>query len=332
MKATVMNDQPVSFLLCALGGEGGGVLADWLVDVARHAGHPAQATSIPGVAQRTGATTYYLEVYPLPHSQLQGRLPVLGLNPLPGRLDALAQSIPADATTIALVTNPVIHGLMGERVKQVLRQTGCPVMTVMLPDGESHKSIETLNTIFDAMLGAKLDRKCVIVALGGGRTPLAPEFDGLDVSSPQMLARLRYAARIQRASGLPVLVTGGMPLSGQRPEAELMAESLREDFGVPVRWLEPASKTTAENAELTAAILQPLGVRQIVLVSHASHLPRAVKDFERAGFTVLPAPTEFTPAASNYRVIERWTPQSESLSNSRRALHEWLGLARDSLR
>ena len=84
--------QPISILLCALGGEGGGVLADWLVDVARHAGHPAQATSIPGVAQRTGATTYYLEIYPLPHSQLQGRLPVLGLNPLPGRLDALVSS------------------------------------------------------------------------------------------------------------------------------------------------------------------------------------------------------------------------------------------------
>ena len=84
--------QAISILLCALGGEGGGVLADWLVDVARHAGHPAQATSIPGVAQRTGATTYYLEVYPLPHTQLQGRLPVLGLNPLPGRLDALVSS------------------------------------------------------------------------------------------------------------------------------------------------------------------------------------------------------------------------------------------------
>jgi indolepyruvate ferredoxin oxidoreductase beta subunit len=84
--------QPISILLCALGGEGGGVLADWLVDVARHAGYPAQATSIPGVAQRTGATTYYLEIYPVPHSQLQGRLPVLGLNPLPGRLDALVSS------------------------------------------------------------------------------------------------------------------------------------------------------------------------------------------------------------------------------------------------
>ena len=171
-----------------------------------------------------------------------------------------------------------------------------------------------------------------IVALGGGRTPRAPEYARLDVSSPNVLTRLRYAARIQRASGLPILVTGGMPLSGQRPEAELMAETLREDFGVPVRWLEPASKTTAENAEFSAAILQPLGIRQIVLVSHASHLPRAVKDFERAGFVVLAAPTEFTPAMSNYSVIERWTPQSESLSNSRRALHEWLGLARDSLR
>lgn len=171
-----------------------------------------------------------------------------------------------------------------------------------------------------------------IVVLGGGRTPLAPEFAGVDVASPSVLVRLRYAARLQRVSGLPILVTGGMPLSGQRPEAELMADSLREDFGVPVRWLELASKTTTENAELTAAMLQPLGIRQIVLVSHASHLPRAVKDFERAGFTVLAAPTQFTIEASGYSPIERWTPQHESLANSRRSLHEWLGLARDSLR
>ncbi|MFM8692811.1 MAG: indolepyruvate oxidoreductase, partial [Limnohabitans sp.] len=53
--------EPISILLCALGGEGGGVLADWLVAVARQCAHPAQATSVPGVAQRTGATTYYLE-------------------------------------------------------------------------------------------------------------------------------------------------------------------------------------------------------------------------------------------------------------------------------
>ena len=83
---------PISILLCALGGEGGGVLADWLVEVARRQDHPAQATSIPGVAQRTGATTYYIEIFPQPASALGGRRPVLGLNPLPGRLDALVSS------------------------------------------------------------------------------------------------------------------------------------------------------------------------------------------------------------------------------------------------
>ena len=84
--------QPISILLCALGGEGGGVLADWLVDAARHAGYPAQATSVPGVAQRTGATTYYLEVFPTHSSALGGQRPVFGLNPLPGRLDLLVSS------------------------------------------------------------------------------------------------------------------------------------------------------------------------------------------------------------------------------------------------
>ena len=87
-----MKQEPISILLCALGGEGGGVLSEWLIEVARHAGYAAQATSIPGVAQRTGATTYYLEVFPVPLSQLGGKRPVFGLNPLPGRLDVLVSS------------------------------------------------------------------------------------------------------------------------------------------------------------------------------------------------------------------------------------------------
>lgn len=171
-----------------------------------------------------------------------------------------------------------------------------------------------------------------VIVLGGGRTPAAPEFDGRDVASPTELVRLRYAARVQRQSGLPLLVSGGVVLSGQRPEAELMAESLRDDFGVPVRWLEPMARTTRENAELSARLLLPLGLTRIVLVSHASHLPRAVADFRRAGFTVLPAPTGFTADPGDWTFIERWTPDHDSLMDSRRALHEWLGLARDSLR
>ena len=83
---------PVTMLVCALGGEGGGVLSEWIVDAARIAGMPAQASSIPGVAQRTGATTYYLELLPLPLADLQGRRPVFSLQPVPGELDLLVSS------------------------------------------------------------------------------------------------------------------------------------------------------------------------------------------------------------------------------------------------
>jgi indolepyruvate ferredoxin oxidoreductase, beta subunit len=84
--------QPISLLICALGGEGGGVLTEWIIATAHHAGYAAQSTSIPGVAQRTGATTYYIEVFPTPISELHGKRPVFSLNPVPGALDALVSS------------------------------------------------------------------------------------------------------------------------------------------------------------------------------------------------------------------------------------------------
>ncbi|HSN34571.1 MAG TPA: 2-oxoacid:acceptor oxidoreductase family protein, partial [Ideonella sp.] len=90
---TTMNgDRNITLLVCALGGEGGGVLAEWLVDIATACGHSAQSTSIPGVAQRTGATTYYLEFCPRPDAELGGRRPVFGLSPVPGALDLLVSS------------------------------------------------------------------------------------------------------------------------------------------------------------------------------------------------------------------------------------------------
>ena len=57
-------ERPITILIAALGGEGGGVMADWLIDAAARCDFPSQSTSIPGVAQRTGATTYYLEIFP----------------------------------------------------------------------------------------------------------------------------------------------------------------------------------------------------------------------------------------------------------------------------
>jgi indolepyruvate ferredoxin oxidoreductase beta subunit len=82
----------ISILVAALGGEGGGVLADWLVEAATHCGLPVQATSIPGVAQRTGATTYYLEIFPAKRDTLGGREPVMSLTPNPGNVDIMVAS------------------------------------------------------------------------------------------------------------------------------------------------------------------------------------------------------------------------------------------------
>ncbi len=83
---------PITVLVCALGGEGGGVLSEWLYDVAVRCGHGAQSTSIPGVAQRTGATTYYVEIAPQPDAAGVARRPVFSLNPVPGAIDLLVSS------------------------------------------------------------------------------------------------------------------------------------------------------------------------------------------------------------------------------------------------
>src|SRR5258706_10743656 len=87
-----LPERPITILIAALGGEGGGVMADWLMEAATAAGLPAQATSIPGVAQRTGATTYYLEIFPFEKSKLNGREPVLSLTPSPGNVDIMVAS------------------------------------------------------------------------------------------------------------------------------------------------------------------------------------------------------------------------------------------------
>ncbi len=89
--------EPISVLICALGGEGGGVLSEWLYEAAVLAGHAAQSTSVPGVAQRTGATTYYVEVWPLATGAAEDagagtHRPVFSLNPVPGAIDLLVSS------------------------------------------------------------------------------------------------------------------------------------------------------------------------------------------------------------------------------------------------
>jgi indolepyruvate ferredoxin oxidoreductase beta subunit len=96
----VAEAKPIKLLIAALGGEGGGVLASWLHAAAISAGHFVQGTSVPGVAQRTGATTYYLEIVPgagARHRTADTR-PVLALNAAPGEVDLVVASELLEAT------------------------------------------------------------------------------------------------------------------------------------------------------------------------------------------------------------------------------------------
>ena len=86
---TTKAARPVKILIAAMGGEGGGVLTSWLVNAARALDLPVQATSVPGVAQRTGATSYYVEIVPTPRAKLKGKEPVLDLYPAPGEIDLM---------------------------------------------------------------------------------------------------------------------------------------------------------------------------------------------------------------------------------------------------
>jgi indolepyruvate ferredoxin oxidoreductase beta subunit len=84
--------RPITILIAALGGEGGSVLTDWIVSAAARRGFPVQSTSIPGVAQRTGATTYYIEIVPVPARELAKGSPVLALAPGVGDVDIVLAS------------------------------------------------------------------------------------------------------------------------------------------------------------------------------------------------------------------------------------------------
>jgi uncharacterized SAM-binding protein YcdF (DUF218 family) len=162
-----------------------------------------------------------------------------------------------------------------------------------------------------------------IVILGGGVRRAAPEYGG-DTLSRLTLERVRYGAVVAKTTQLPVLVAGGAVFGGT-PEALLMREALKNEFGVDVRWVEVASRTTRENAQRTAAILRAEGVSRIVLVAHGFDMRRAIPEFERTGLAVVPAPTLVT--TDRLEGIADFLPSMSALSGSYYALYELLANA-----
>ncbi len=86
------SDKSINIAIIAMGGQGGGVLSRWILNMARSQGYLAQYTSVPGVAQRTGATIYYIELFPAHLADDQKQKPVLALTPIPGDVDIVLAS------------------------------------------------------------------------------------------------------------------------------------------------------------------------------------------------------------------------------------------------
>lgn len=170
---------------------------------------------------------------------------------------------------------------------------------------------------------ASLDAEAIVI-LAGGRLSEAPEYGGADVPKLITLGRMRYGAYLQRASGLPLLVSGGSPDGKAEGEATLMARVLQDEMGVPVRWIEDGSDNTAQNAEFSARMLRQAGVKKIALVTDALHMPRARRAFEEHGLTVQAAPTVFL-FRGEYS-FSSFLPSIRGIDLSYYALHEWLGM------
>ena len=162
-----------------------------------------------------------------------------------------------------------------------------------------------------------------IVVLGAGTYLNAPEYEGNTVNRLG-LERIRYAARLHRLTRKPILTTGGVPLGSNSSEAAQMRDVLEKEFRVPVRWIEEASGNTRDNAYKSFAILKKDGVSRIALVTHAWHMPRATREFEQAGFKVIPAATAYT---TRYKTdLFAFIPTAGALQKSSFFFHEVIGM------
>jgi uncharacterized SAM-binding protein YcdF (DUF218 family) len=161
-----------------------------------------------------------------------------------------------------------------------------------------------------------------IIVLGGD----VRRGDGADIPDtlgPLSLERMAFAAEAHRRLHLPVVVSGGTVRGAHSSEGALMKTALEADFAVPVTWTEEQSRTTWENALLTARLLLPEKLTTVVVVSQAWHLPRALWAFERVGLKALPWRAPRTPL----RLGEAgdFLPSLGALHDTFYALHEMIG-------
>jgi uncharacterized SAM-binding protein YcdF (DUF218 family) len=166
----------------------------------------------------------------------------------------------------------------------------------------------------------------VVVLLGAGSTAVPGRAVELDLLEPVGAGRVLEAARVYFLLDHPLIISSGGATEGTAPSARVMRDALIS-LGVPAERIrmEDRSQTTADEAMLIAPFLRDLDVRALVLVTSASHMPRAAAVFRAEGFTVVPAAAWDYSKRQRVRAVRLW-PSVEGWHLSRRLLHEWLGL------
>ncbi len=226
-------DKPFKIAIAALGGQGGGVLSGWIVDLGQRCGYIAQSTSVPGVAQRTGATVYYIELFPQKKAEQAGLPPVLSLMPVPGDVDivlasevmeagrALERGIVTGQTTLIASTHRVYA--IGEKIQmgdgredpaKILEAVTAAAGKVQLADMEAcaQESRSIISSVlFGALAGSgslpfdRTDFEAVIRDLGRAvETNLAGFSAGFEaVTAPGADSDESSADRIKQLGQLP---------------------------------------------------------------------------------------------------------------------------------
>jgi len=260
---------PLTLLVAALGGEGGGVLTSWIVNAAQDSNLPVQATSIPGVAQRTGATTYYIEIWPQTWEETGGAEPVFALSPSPGEIDVFA-------STELLETG-----------RQIQSGFVTPDRTLLI--ASTHRVFSTAEKM--KMGDGRADTKQLVQVAG-------------DRSRSQIFFDMEDAARNAGAHISAVLLgaiagCGALPISDETFRAGIRAEGKAVDVNlagfeaglkaakgdVAVRALQPEDRFA--HVTVPPGLLQRAGTFPAAVQPTLDHAMRRLIDFQDAAYAGL---------------------------------------------
>ncbi|WP_010487257.1 YdcF family protein [Pseudomonas sp. S9] len=200
---------------------------------------------------------------------------------------------------------------------------GLWVMSLPVTVEWAARQIETEPALSTEQVAQLAQLADAIVVLGAGRDQGDAAWTE-DQPSALAIERLRYAARLARASGLPVLISGGLHFGKPPSEAAIMADVLDEDFSVATRWQESQSRTTWENAQFSREILAAEKINRVVVVTQAFHMARARWSFQQQGFAVVPAPVG-SLAKLDARPDAGWLPDGKAFMQSTWLINEAIG-------